>query len=125
MNTKKKQQQQEQQQRALQGVEARSVGNEIVAHRGETDWHSFQSKWVIPDQPKNASEMLTCRPGGKPCELRAFRGSQEVWKLTMKHHCTILGSSLSSAHVADSTHSSVLDQHAAVLWMSSGRFAVQ
>lgn len=95
-----------------------------VASRGEGEWH-FKSKWVLPLQPKNAADLLTFGSRGRPCELRAFLGAKETWSMAITHYCTILGSNLSNAHVADATHRSVQEQHAALIWTAAGRFAIE
>lgn len=98
---------------------------ELLAVRSAKDWHGWKSAWPIPAAPNSWSKLLFCGHDKKPCVLRVFKGEEEVWGFTMLTPCTVLGSNVKSAHLADLTHDSVKVQHAALLWLRSGHFAVE
>ena len=64
------------------------------------------------------------RADGK-VRLRVFDGALESHTLALELPCTILGSSLKFAHVADGTHASVKTEHAAVIFVPPESYLLQ
>ncbi|CAE7441219.1 unnamed protein product [Symbiodinium sp. CCMP2592] len=64
------------------------------------------------------------RADGK-VRLRVFDGASESHTLALELPCTILGSSLKFAHVADGTHASVKTEHAAVIFVPPESYLLQ
>ena len=73
----------------------------------------------VPD----ASDEVPVRPDGS-VRLRIFDGAEES-QLAVELPCTIFGSSLRSAHVADGTHSSVKTEHAALIFVPPQSYLLQ
>ena len=70
------------------------------------------------------SEDIPVRPDGK-VRLRVFDGTCESHTLAVELPCTILGSSLKSAHIADGTHASVKTEHVALIFVPPESYLLQ
>ncbi|CAE8634913.1 unnamed protein product [Polarella glacialis] len=66
----------------------------------------------------------TVRPDGS-VRLRVFDGKDELPGMSLSLPCTVFGSALKSAHVADGTHPSVKSTHAAIVFVAPDKFMVQ
>eukprot|EP00931_Biecheleriopsis_adriatica_P061556 TRINITY_DN37014_c0_g1_i1.p1 TRINITY_DN37014_c0_g1~~TRINITY_DN37014_c0_g1_i1.p1 ORF type:complete len:569 (+),score=73.98 TRINITY_DN37014_c0_g1_i1:53-1759(+) len=64
------------------------------------------------------------KPDGK-VHLRIFDGKHEYEGLQLRLPCTVFGSTLRSAHVADGTHPSIKSEHAALVFVPPDSFMVQ
>ena len=76
------------------------------------------------DQTDCAEEEPPIRPDGS-VRLRIFDGTSETHTLPLELPCTILGSSIKCAHVADGTHTSVKTEHAALIFVPPESFLLQ
>lgn len=94
----------------------------MLAVRHADQWDNWKSAWEMPQVPSGWVSMLHAGPNGGPFELRVFDDKREVWRYPLMKPCVVIGSSLKASHLADLSHESIKEQHAALVQCSGAFF---